>query len=81
VLHRRAVGHIVGAVLLTQTKIIWIADTAVRLFSLDGKLWFSKASDLKKFHQRVARKKRETQTAVCHYFPDHYVPVASPGDV
>jgi hypothetical protein len=80
-LHSRAAGHIVWAVLLTQTKIIWIAGTAIRLFSLDGKLWFSKASDLKKFRQRVAREKRETQMRVRQYCSAHYVPVASPGDV
>jgi hypothetical protein len=50
-LHSRAVGHIVWAVLLTQTKIIWIAGTAVRLFSLDGKLWFSRPHDLVAYNQ------------------------------
>jgi hypothetical protein len=39
---------------------------------LDGKLWFSKASDLKKFHQRVAREKRQMQMRVRQYFPAHY---------
>jgi hypothetical protein len=80
-LHRRTVFNIVWAVLLTQTKIIWIAGTAIRLFSLDGKLWFSKPSNLKEFHQRVAREKREAQMRVRQYFPAHYMPVATPDDV
>jgi hypothetical protein len=80
-LHSRAVGHIVWAVLIVKVKTIIIDTHQVKVFSLDGKLWFSKASDLKKFRQRLRREKRETQMQVRQYCPAHYLPVASPGDV
>jgi hypothetical protein len=45
-LHRRAWLNIVAAVLITQTKTINIDGQQVKVFSFDGRTWFSKACDL-----------------------------------
>jgi hypothetical protein len=47
VLARQRLIYYVGAVLITQTKVINPHGQPVKVFSIDGKLWVSKPSDLK----------------------------------
>jgi len=44
-------------VLIVQTKTIIIARQQVKVFSLDGKLWVSRPSDLKEFKSRRTHEK------------------------
>jgi hypothetical protein len=47
-------------VLITQTKVINLHGQPVKVFSIDGKLWVSKPSDLKEFKSR-----RTHEKAIC----------------
>jgi hypothetical protein len=61
----------VGAVLITQTKVIHLDGQPVKVFSIDGKLWVSKPSDLKEFKSR-----RTHEKAICQkYFAERTMPL------
>jgi hypothetical protein len=63
-------------VLITQTKVINLHGQPVKVFSIDGKLWVSKPSDLKEFKSR-----RTHEKAICQkYFAERtmfLLPVSS----
>jgi hypothetical protein len=60
-LRTSALFIIVGAVLITQTKVIYLDGQPVKVFSIDGKLWVSKPSDLKEFKRRVSQERLATR--------------------
>ena len=43
--------------LILREKTVFVNGVSAKLFSFDGKLWFSKARDLKQFRQRQAEVK------------------------
>jgi hypothetical protein len=64
-------------VLITKTKVINLRGHQVKVFSLDGKLWFSKPSDLAQFRHRQAANKFFLQRR----FAEKMALPASPVDV
>ena len=62
--------------LITQIKVINLHGQPVKVFSIDGKLWVSKPSDLKEFKFRLTHEK-----AICQkYFAERpmlFLPVSS----
>jgi hypothetical protein len=55
--------------LILRDKIILADGKPVKLYSFDGKLWFSKPRDIAEFKQRRARVKADLQ----HTFASHDV--------
>jgi len=53
--------------LILREKTIVVDGRTVKLYSLDGRLWFSKARDLKEFKQRQARAKAIVQIYFEHW--------------
>jgi len=59
-------------VLILREKIILVDGRPVKLYSLDGRLWFSKAPDVTQFKQRQARVKASLQrNFASHAMPNH----------
>jgi hypothetical protein len=51
----------VGAVLLLRAKTILVSGHLIKLFSFDGKTWFSRAKSFTDFKRRRAREKEICQ--------------------
>ena len=67
-----------AATSLLHIKTVIVDGQPVRLFSVDGgKLWFSKARDLKEFRQRRARAKAAIQALLAKH-TSHDFPVVAP---
>jgi hypothetical protein len=54
-------------VLIVRTKTITIDEHPVKVFSLDGKLWFSRPGDFEEFRRRRTKIKSSTQK----WFSEH----------
>jgi hypothetical protein len=50
-------------VLLLQIKTLLVGGEAVKLFSFDGRTWFSKPTDYQEFRKRIVRTKVTCQEA------------------
>jgi hypothetical protein len=51
-------------VLLLQIKTLVVGGEAVKLFSFDGRTWFSKPVDYQEFRKRIVRQKVMCQEAL-----------------
>jgi hypothetical protein len=51
-------------VLLLQIKTLVVGGEAVKLFSFDGRTWFSKPVDYREFRKRIVRRKVMCQEAL-----------------
>jgi len=56
-------------VLIVRTKTITVDEHPVKVYSLDGRLWFSRPGDFKQFKHRGLLKKRSTQK----WFREHLI--------
>ena len=53
--------------LILRDKTILVDGQPVKLYSLDGRTWFSKAKDVKEFKQRRAHAKAAAQTSLARW--------------
>jgi len=61
-------------VLIVRTKTITVDEHPVKVYSLDGRLWFSRPTDFKQFKRRGLLEKRSAQK----WFSEHLLePVAT----
>jgi hypothetical protein len=52
--------------LILRDKIIFVDGKPVKLYSLDGRIWFSRARDVTAFKQRQAHAKAAAQASLAH---------------
>jgi hypothetical protein len=64
-------------VLITQTKVINLHGQPVKLFSIDGKSWVSRPSDLKEFKSRRTHEKAICQKRFSERAWTNRVPIAN----
>jgi len=58
----------VTAVLLLRTKTLFIDGKPVKVYSFDGRTWFSKGRDMKEFNVRRRRIKSSIQNTLARWF-------------
>jgi hypothetical protein len=51
-----------------RTKTVIIAGKPVKVYSFDGKMWFSKGRDMTEFHQRRQHAKTTIHAALARWF-------------
>jgi hypothetical protein len=54
-----------------HTKTVFVAGKPVKVYSFDGKMWFSKGRDMTEFHQRRRNVKTTIQASLGRWFKNH----------
>ena len=54
-----------------HTKTVFVAGKLVKVYSYDGKMWFSKGRDMTEFHERRRKVKTTIQASLGRWFKNH----------